>query len=345
VGLLEPYLSSDQRNALVDAAQEASVWESAAPALFAVTATPEQAAAQLPAYAAQAGVPVGTVPVAPVSFYALSLDEQGNPVPVMNSDGGFALLFGTPSADTLQRIVTDIVQPFPAGLITDAGKVFWLKVHEIPEASRAAKGKALVNLLALTGSEKVTATLAVKDYPEDRFVVMATKNGLIKKTELSAYSNPRQGGIIALGLEDGEGAAFPGKGRRDLRHGSGPHSERRFPGYDIESEELDADTLRNYIFGGHVSEYMETLADEDEERYKSQFAKYIEEEIDAGDLEELYQEAHKAIREDPFKKDEEEGEKKTKEEWKAESKKYKVAKLTHAERKARVQEKIRQLAA
>ena len=87
---------------------------------------------------------------------------------------------------------------------TDAGKVFWLKVHEIPEASRAAKGKALVNLLALTGSEKVTATLAVKDYPEDRFVIMATKNGLIKKTELAAYSNPRQGGIIALGLEDGD---------------------------------------------------------------------------------------------------------------------------------------------
>ena len=87
---------------------------------------------------------------------------------------------------------------------TDAGKVFWLKVHEIPEASRAAKGKALVNLLALTGSEKVTATLAVKDYPDDRFVVMATRNGLIKKTELAAYSNPRQGGIIALSLEDGD---------------------------------------------------------------------------------------------------------------------------------------------
>ena len=87
---------------------------------------------------------------------------------------------------------------------TDAGKVFWLKVHEIPEASRAAKGKALVNLLALAGNEKVTATLAVNEYSEDRFVVMATKNGLIKKTELSAYSNPRQGGIIALGLEDGD---------------------------------------------------------------------------------------------------------------------------------------------
>jgi DNA gyrase subunit A len=87
---------------------------------------------------------------------------------------------------------------------TDAGKVYWLKVHEIPEASRAAKGKALVNLLALAGSEKVTATLPVKEYRDDQFVVMATKNGLVKKTELSAYSNPRQGGIIALGLEAGD---------------------------------------------------------------------------------------------------------------------------------------------
>ncbi|KAJ5904265.1 60S ribosomal protein L5 [Penicillium tannophilum] len=123
-----------------------------------------------------------------------------------------------------------------------------------------------------------------------------------------------------------------------------PHSDRRFPGYDIETEELDADLLRNYIMGGHVSEYMETLADEDEERYKSQFTKYIEEEVDAGDLEEIYTEAHSAIREDPFKKDEDEGAKKTKEEWKAESKKYKVERLTREQKKARVQEKIRELA-
>jgi large subunit ribosomal protein L5e len=60
-----------------------------------------------------------------------------------------------------------------------------------------------------------------------------------------------------------------------------PHSDRRFPGYDIEDETLDAETLKNYIVGGHVSEYMENLADEDEERYKSQFVKYIENEIDA----------------------------------------------------------------
>ena len=87
---------------------------------------------------------------------------------------------------------------------TDAGKVYWLKVHEIPEASRAAKGKALVNLLALSKDEKVTATLPVKEFCADRFVIMGTKQGVIKKTELSAYSNPRQGGIIALSLDQGD---------------------------------------------------------------------------------------------------------------------------------------------
>lgn len=87
---------------------------------------------------------------------------------------------------------------------TDAGKVYWLKVHEIPEAGRAAKGKALVNLLALSKDEKVTATLPVKEYAADRYVVMATRQGVIKKTELAAYGNPRQGGIIALSLDQGD---------------------------------------------------------------------------------------------------------------------------------------------
>ncbi|MET0517075.1 MAG: DNA gyrase subunit A [Nitrospiraceae bacterium] len=87
---------------------------------------------------------------------------------------------------------------------TDAGKVFWLKVHEIPEAGRAAKGKALVNLLALSPDEKVTASLPVKEFRDDRYIVMATKQGVIKKTELSAYGNPRQGGIIALSLDEGD---------------------------------------------------------------------------------------------------------------------------------------------
>ncbi|CAI4215070.1 unnamed protein product [Parascedosporium putredinis] len=119
-----------------------------------------------------------------------------------------------------------------------------------------------------------------------------------------------------------------------------PHSEKRFPGYDMESKELDAEVLRKYIFGGHVAEYMETLADDDEERYKSQFQKYIDDDIDAEGIEDLYTEAHKAIREDPFKKVESKGPKKSREEWKAESKKYKAKKLTYEQRKEGVQKRI-----
>lgn len=118
-----------------------------------------------------------------------------------------------------------------------------------------------------------------------------------------------------------------------------PHSENRFPGFDMESKELDAETLKKYIFGGHVAEYMETLADDDEERYKSQFQQYIDDDVEADGLEDVYAEAHKAIREDPFKKVEGVGAK-SKAEWKKESLKYKKTKLTYDERKAAVQERI-----
>lgn len=123
-----------------------------------------------------------------------------------------------------------------------------------------------------------------------------------------------------------------------------PHNEKRFPGFDPESKELDAEVLRKYIFGGHVAEYMETLADDDEERYKSQFVKYIDNDVEADGLEDLYAEAHKAIREDPFKKDEEEGEKKDKDYWKEEGKKYRQKKLTREEREQRIKTKIAELA-
>jgi len=122
-----------------------------------------------------------------------------------------------------------------------------------------------------------------------------------------------------------------------------PHSEKRFPGYDMESKELDADTLRNYIFGGHVAEYMETLADDDEERFQSQFQQYIDDDVEAEGLEDLYTEAHKAIREDPWKKVESDAPKKSKEEWKAESKKYKDRKLTKEEKQKGVQERIQEI--
>jgi DNA gyrase subunit A len=85
---------------------------------------------------------------------------------------------------------------------TTIGKVYWIKVHELPQASRAARGKPIVNLLNLEPSERVSAFLPVREFQDGRYIVFATKNGLIKKTELMAYANPRASGIRAIGLED-----------------------------------------------------------------------------------------------------------------------------------------------
>jgi DNA gyrase subunit A len=85
---------------------------------------------------------------------------------------------------------------------TTIGKVYWIKVHELPQASRAARGKPIVNLLSLEPGEKVSAFLPVREFQEGRYVVFATKKGLIKKTELMSYSNPRANGIRAIALED-----------------------------------------------------------------------------------------------------------------------------------------------
>ncbi len=84
------------------------------------------------------------------------------------------------------------------------GRCYWLKVYQIPEATPAARGRAMVNLLNLDKGEKVTAVLPVKDFSEDVSIVMATRNGIIKKTKLKAYSNPRAGGIKALNILEGD---------------------------------------------------------------------------------------------------------------------------------------------
>jgi DNA gyrase subunit A len=87
---------------------------------------------------------------------------------------------------------------------TDAGKIFWKKVHEVPQAGRITRGKAIINLLNLGPEEKVTAILSLKDFSPGKFITFITKKGTIKKTALEAYSNPRAGGIIALGLDEGD---------------------------------------------------------------------------------------------------------------------------------------------
>ncbi|MCY4420028.1 MAG: DNA gyrase subunit A, partial [Gammaproteobacteria bacterium] len=82
------------------------------------------------------------------------------------------------------------------------GKVYWLKVYELPQAGRTARGKPIVNLLPLSEDERISAVLPVKEYSEDAYVVMAASSGTIKKTRLTAFSRPRAGGIIAVNLRD-----------------------------------------------------------------------------------------------------------------------------------------------
>ncbi|MFQ5789932.1 MAG: DNA gyrase subunit A [Acidobacteriota bacterium] len=85
-------------------------------------------------------------------------------------------------------------------IFTDRGRVYWLKVHEIPDVGTAGKGKAIVNLVAMGRNEKLAAVCAVKEFPEDRYVLMATRSGTLKKTPLSAFANPMSRGIIAIGV-------------------------------------------------------------------------------------------------------------------------------------------------
>ena len=87
-------------------------------------------------------------------------------------------------------------------LFTNLGRVHWLKVHEVPQLGRAAKGKALVNFLQVQPGETVTAMIPIRQFEVDKHLLMATRRGVVKKTELSAYANPRAGGIIGLTLDE-----------------------------------------------------------------------------------------------------------------------------------------------
>src|SRR5688572_5792102 len=93
-------------------------------------------------------------------------------------------------------------------IFTDRGRAYWLKVHEVPDVGPGGKGKAIVNLVEFESpDEKIAALLALKDFPEQddqQYVVMGTRKGTIKKTDLTAFSNPRPSGIIAIGVEDGD---------------------------------------------------------------------------------------------------------------------------------------------
>jgi DNA gyrase subunit A len=122
-------------------------------------------------------------------------------------------------------------------VFTDKGKVYWIKTYEIPQASRAARGKAIVNLLNLASGENIAAVLPVSNFEGGGFVVMATRNGTIKKTELVAYSNPRANGIIAITIDEGDRliAVNVTDGNRDIFLGSKMGMAIRFKEENVRS--------------------------------------------------------------------------------------------------------------
>ena len=87
---------------------------------------------------------------------------------------------------------------------TDKGKCYWLKVYDIPQGGRAARGRAVVNLIGCEPGERVEAFVSVKEFDDEHYIVMSTQNGIVKKTVLSAYGKPRKGGIYAIDIRDGD---------------------------------------------------------------------------------------------------------------------------------------------
>jgi DNA gyrase subunit A len=110
---------------------------------------------------------------------------------------------GTKEEDFVEKIFIASTHHYVL-IFTNKGKVHWLKVYQIPQGGRAAKGKAVVNLINIASGERMAAILPIRDFQEGKSVVMVTKKGIVKKTELAAFSNPRTAGIIAMSIDDGD---------------------------------------------------------------------------------------------------------------------------------------------
>jgi DNA gyrase subunit A len=141
-------------------------------------------------------------------------------------------------------------------IFTDKGRCYWLKVHEIPDVVAAGKGKAIANLVSMQPDEKIASVLAVRELDTpDRYIVMCTRKGTVKKTELSAFSNPRAGGIIAIGIDEGDAVIGVqlSDGQSEVFIGTRDGMAIRFPESDIRAMGRTAYGVRGI-----------TLRDEDE---------------------------------------------------------------------------------
>ena len=129
-----------------------------------------------------------------------------NPVSLYRSQrrGGKGKVgMGTKEEDFVEKIFIASTHHYIL-IFTNLGRVYWLKVYQLPQAGRAAKGKAIVNLVNLSQGEGVAAILPVKEFVDGKYVIMVTRKGIVKKTDLVAYSHPRAGGIIAITIDEGD---------------------------------------------------------------------------------------------------------------------------------------------
>jgi DNA gyrase subunit A len=121
-------------------------------------------------------------------------------------------------------------------IFSDKGRCYWLKVHEIPDVVAAGKGKAIANLVSMQPDEKIASLLSVRELETpERFIVMCTRKGTVKKTELAAFSNPRAGGIIAIGIDEGDAVMSVqlSDGKSEIVIGTRDGMAIRFPEDDI----------------------------------------------------------------------------------------------------------------
>ncbi|MCH7681542.1 hypothetical protein IID10_19635 [candidate division KSB1 bacterium] len=134
---------------------------------------------------------------------------------------------------------------------TTKGRCHWLKVHEIPQAGRATKGRAIVNLLQLSKEEGIAAFISIKEFDPDLFLVMATKLGIVKKTSLAAYSKPRKGGINAIGIREGDDLidAIISNGNHDILLGTRKGMSIRFHEKEVRDMGRTASGVRGIRIG------------------------------------------------------------------------------------------------
>ncbi len=134
---------------------------------------------------------------------------------------------------------------------TTKGRCHWLKVHEIPQAGRATKGRAIVNLLQLSKEEGIAAFISIKEFDPDLFLVMATKLGIVKKTSLAAYSRPRKGGINAIGIREGDDLidARISNGNHDILLGTRKGMSIRFHEKEVRDTGRTASGVRGIRIG------------------------------------------------------------------------------------------------